>query len=160
MSPWQNWQSQSLTIHLTGECIMPECPLFPSLISLKLFDFGMSSIHYSILSILYSLASCHQWLGVKRYIDISVHHDILCTIWYIATNMKNIDTKRYDFAVKDMHTTWRVSREVVNATLASLGQHTCHMAEQHSWISVIFTIFQRKCCNSLCKTSSLGIVGT
>ena len=33
-------------------------------------------------------SGCPTLIGVKRYIDISVHRDILCTIRYIDTNMK------------------------------------------------------------------------
>ena len=94
----------------------------------------------------------HRYIGASRYFVYDTIH------WY---KYENIDTKRYDFAVKDTRATWRMPREVVNATLASLVQHTHHVAEQRSWISVIFTIglFQRKRCNVLWRTGSLGNVG-
>ena len=88
-----------------------------------------------------AFSQLYQKLGVKRYIDISVHRDILCTIRY---KYENIDTKRYDFAVKDTRATWRVPRKVVNAKPASFMQNTSHAAEQRSWISVIFTIISKK----------------
>ena len=93
----------------------------------------------------------HRYIGASRYFVYDTIH---------RYKYENIDTKRYDFAVKDTRATWRVPREVVNATPASLVQHTRHTAEQCSWISVIFTIFQRKRCNILWRTSSLGNVGT
>ena len=94
----------------------------------------------------------HRYIGASRYFVYNTIH---------RYKYENIDTKRYDFAVKNTRATWRVPREVVNATPVSLVQHTHRAAEQRSWISVIiFTIFQRKRCNVLWRISSLGNVGT
>ena len=73
----------------------------------------------------------HRYIGASRYFVYDTIH------WY---KYENIDTKRYDCAMKDTRATWRVPRKVVNAMPASLLQHTRYAAEQHSWISVIFTI--------------------
>ena len=93
----------------------------------------------------------HRYIGASRYFVYDTIH---------RYKYENIDTKQYDFAVKDTRATWRVPRKVVNAKPASFVQYTPHAAEQRSWISVIFTIFQRKHCNILWRTSSLGNVGT
>ena len=70
----------------------------------------------------------HLDIGASRYFVYDTIH---------RYKYENIDTKRYDFAVKDTRATWRVPREVVNAMPALLVQHTRHAAEQRSWISVI-----------------------